>query len=724
MGAHDYLSLLVIAIVVSELGAQVFDLPEHVMDWVTPPPRCNTGPPSYPYACITVSCETEAPYNEGANCTYQCASGCTGVTTIVTCNSGRWKGRVPLCQRVCPDPPNINCTTISGCSAPYANGETCTYRCNDGCTGSPSTTTRTCRDGQWDGRAWRGCHPRGCKNRPQSYPPCIEVTCGTPPPYSNGYTCGYVCSSNCTGLAASFPVTCNDGTWDGRVPYCVPSVCRSPPNFDCTTISGCSFPYTNGETCTYRCDDGCTGSPGLTTRTCLKGRWYGPPWKGCRKDCGAPPTFPCSVRSGCTSPYTSGETCTYQCDMYRGCTGSPPSTTRTCNDGDWVGPRWRGCHARKCGSPPTKRWASYTCDEPGSPYPSGTTCTYRCRPGCNARPATSTETCYNGRWYTRKKWKCKKRCGEAPNPPCTKKFGCAPSYTYGESCYYRCYKEGGYAMEVSGDAIRTCQKDGTWSGTDLVCNCKDRKDCCRRDIIFVLDYSGSMSGHIPPVIDFVEELVERFHIGVEEAQVGVLRYNWNPITFPPFPPTPIQLDTYNNKADLLDAIDDLPTTAWGGTLTGAALTYVANTMLMSGNGDRPDAPDVVIVLTDGQSWDDVSGPASLLHGMGVQTFAIGVGGCVNNAELHQIANCRDQVYKLADFRGLDGITGNIHKQICCDKPKIAEGAPCCPRPKTVVSDPGYAVSNAGTYSLSPPLQCVALAEDTVIAEDEDDELIR
>ncbi|CAH1273800.1 COL12A1 [Branchiostoma lanceolatum] len=747
----------------------------------------------------------------------------------------------------CPSPPTFDCTTVSGCSAPYIDGETCTYNCNDTCGGSPSTMTRTCRRGLWYGEAWRGCFPRGCQTAPPSPSSCIEVICSSGAPYNNGDRCEFRCAPNCTGSIITSK-TCNNGHWDGGLlPRCVPetSVCRSPPSFDCTTISDCIAPYIDGDTCTYRCDDGCTGSPSTMTRTCIRGRWYGLPWKGCRENCEAPPTFPCSVRSGCDSPYTSGETCTYQCDMYRGCTGSPLSTTRTCNDGDWVGPRWRGCHARKCGSPPTKRWASYTCDEPGSPYPSGTTCTYRCRPGCNARPATSTEICYNGRWYTRRKWKCKKRCGEPPSPPCTKRFGCAPSYTYGESCSYRCYNKGGYAMEVSGDAIRTCQKDGTWSGTDLVCECKDRKDCCRPDIIFVLDYSGSISdSEFQQMKDFVYELVRRFDIGPLDAQVGVLRYNWNPIA------PVIQLDTYDNKADLLNAIDDLPTTTGGGTRTGVALTYVATTMLSTGN--RPDAPDVVIVLTDGFSADSVTGPALLLHGMGVQTFAIGVGSCVNDANLHEIANCRDHVYKLADFRGLErhGITYIIHRQICCDKlqPKVtcpenyvsfkgtclrfsqphdqqgfeqaqrtcrAEGsrlvviksatldafidnqiksipldntwiglsttfpaipdewtdgstlvagdysdwepyqtdmapgefcadirpgygytwntdnckvhknyicehvaAPCCPRPRTGVSDPGYTLSDDRTYSLSPPLNCDAPAEETLPPPDD------
>lgn len=39
----------------------------------------------------------------------------------------------------------------------------------------------------------------------------------------------------------------------------------------------------------------------------------------------------------------------------------------------------------------------------------------------------------------------------------------------------------------------------------------------------------------------------------------------------------------------------------GRTNTGAAIKYMRNTMFTSGNGDRPDAPNVAIVITDGGS---------------------------------------------------------------------------------------------------------------------------
>ncbi|XP_066292848.1 E-selectin-like isoform X3 [Branchiostoma lanceolatum] len=259
--------------------------------------------------------------------------------------------------------------------------------------------------------------------------------------------------------------------------------CPSPPSFPCSTVSDCSAPYMNGVTCTYNCDDTCTGEPSTTFRRCLMGQWFGPDWDGCvpamatialHLGCdAAPPTFPCTART-CTGTTNHGDVCTYVCED--GCVGSPSTMTRTCMDSAWVGPDWGGCRKpeKPCRKKPKARPCSaYTCDQPGYPYPSGTTCTYTCRRGCATTPATTTATCRNGKWTgPNKRWKCKKGCGAPPDPPCTKRFGCDPAYKYGEKCYYRCYHEGGYAMEVSGDPVRICQKDGSWKGADLVCDCE------------------------------------------------------------------------------------------------------------------------------------------------------------------------------------------------------------------------------------------------------------
>lgn len=62
----------------------------------------------------------------------------------------------------------------------------------------------------------------------------------------------------------------------------------------------------------------------------------------------------------------------------------------------------------------------------------------------------------------------------------------------------------------------------------------------------------------------------------------------------------IQLNEYSNRGEASQAVLDLRYQG-GRTNTGAAIEYMRNTMFTSGNGDRPDVPNVAIVITDGGS---------------------------------------------------------------------------------------------------------------------------
>ncbi|XP_078611542.1 uncharacterized protein LOC144881983 isoform X2 [Branchiostoma floridae x Branchiostoma japonicum] len=369
--------------------------------------------------------------------------------------------------------------------------------------------------------------------------------------------------------------------------------CPSPPTDISTYRRGCRAPYTNGEQCTYYCRRGYTAVPSTTTRTCSNGVWSGTTLV-CIKPCSSPPSVPYSIRSGCTAPFTNGETCTYTCR--HGYAQVSGSTERTCVRGVWTGTNLV----------------------------------------------------------------CRRGCVNPPTVPGTLRFGCSPVYTTGESCYYKCANSrNAYCKEVSGDYIRRCLSNGHWSGTNLECDCVDKVGCCRPDIVFVLDYSGSIpDSEFVKIKNFVAALVDRFQVGVLDAQIGVIRYSSAVIH-------EFHLNTHDNKADVLSDVSAMPTATTGGTNTAAALTYVASTMLLPSNGNRPDAPDVVIVLTDGYSSSSVAGPAAVLHDMGVQTFAIGVGACANSAQLTQIASCPDYIYRLPDFSALRSITAGMHDQICC-----------------------------------------------------------
>ncbi|XP_035698000.1 deleted in malignant brain tumors 1 protein-like [Branchiostoma floridae] len=91
-------------------------------------------------------------------------------------NCGHTEDAGLVCSGLCPNPPVLYAASISGCGAPYSEGETCTYSCNSGYFMDGGSRTRTCSGaGTWSGSDlvctriscyWEGtavfCNPGDC----------------------------------------------------------------------------------------------------------------------------------------------------------------------------------------------------------------------------------------------------------------------------------------------------------------------------------------------------------------------------------------------------------------------------------------------------------------------------------------------------------------------------------------------------------------------------------
>ena len=119
---------------------------------------------------------------------------------------------------------------------------------------------------------------------------------------------------------------------------------------------------------------------------------------------------------------------------------------------------------------------------------------------------------------------------------------------------------------------------------------------CPADIIFVLDESGSIGRtNFYWIKLFLIQLVSRFDINSGNTRVGL-------VTFSSRVGTTIHLGAHSSVTSLQSAILSLTYAyAEGGTNTAAALAYVRTTMLTSAAGCRSNVPNVVVVLTDGES---------------------------------------------------------------------------------------------------------------------------
>ena len=96
-----------------------------------------------------------------------------------------------------------------------------------------------------------------------------------------------------------------------------------------------------------------------------------------------------------------------------------------------------------------------------------------------------------------------------------------------------------------------------------------------------------------------------------------------------------------------------------GTKCGRALTYTRR-YLFGGSGKRKK---VLIVMTDGKSYDNVQPPAKALKGMGVKIFALGMGKKYNKNQLLQMSSGASYVYT-SGFRSMGKVVKKLKQKAC------------------------------------------------------------
>ena len=117
---------------------------------------------------------------------------------------------------------------------------------------------------------------------------------------------------------------------------------------------------------------------------------------------------------------------------------------------------------------------------------------------------------------------------------------------------------------------------------------------CPTDIVFVVDESGSIGSTLFDLMTvFLSQLVSRLDIDSGKTRVGLITYSSNV-------GSGFNMSDYRTVNAVQSAISALTHTGVL-TRTARALKYVRTTMLTTAAGDRGNVPNVVVVLTDGQS---------------------------------------------------------------------------------------------------------------------------
>jgi len=184
-------------------------------------------------------------------------------------------------------------------------------------------------------------------------------------------------------------------------------------------------------------------------------------------------------------------------------------------------------------------------------------------------------------------------------------------------------------------------------------------ECCYEtpvDLVFVLDSSVSVGrSDFKLGIQFVKELTDLFSISKTASRVGL-------VTFNSYPTTHFKLNRYTSKADVFKALDAV-SYKQGGTYIGRALYKVAKDMIFRSD---PNIHKIVVVMSDGKSFDGVTNPISILSGKKVTTLALGIGRSRKLGEktLLQIANgIRANYYSIESYGELKNYFQSISQRL-------------------------------------------------------------
>ncbi|XP_029316591.1 cochlin isoform X2 [Cottoperca gobio] len=133
------------------------------------------------------------------------------------------------------------------------------------------------------------------------------------------------------------------------------------------------------------------------------------------------------------------------------------------------------------------------------------------------------------------------------------------------------------------------------------------------NIGFLIDGSSSVGeGNFQLVLDFLAGIARSFEISDVGARIGAVQFTYDQrLEF--------SLFDHSNKEDSINALKRIPYMS-GGTATGAAISYTTQNLFRRTGPGR----NFLIVITDGQSYDDVRDPAMAAQKEGITMYSVGV----------------------------------------------------------------------------------------------------
>ncbi|KAI0220319.1 hypothetical protein LSAT2_028165, partial [Lamellibrachia satsuma] len=207
------------------------------------------------------------------------------------------------------------------------------------------------------------------------------------------------------------------------------------------------------------------------------------------------------------------------------------------------------------------------------------------------------------------------------------------------------------------------------------CSCSGTALCenYRADIVFVIDSSGSIRDANPKdksydnwqllLDEFMVRMVDALYIGSNQVRVGAVKFSTEAESV-------FHMNRYSDKKSLKEAIKRISFMG-GHTNTADGIRIMHDTEFTHVNGDRSNAQNIAIVITDGESTrnkDRTIPEAIRARNDKIKIYSVGITKQINEAELRQISSApheKDKNYFMAaDFQSLERVANAITSDAC------------------------------------------------------------
>lgn len=175
-----------------------------------------------------------------------------------------------------------------------------------------------------------------------------------------------------------------------------------------------------------------------------------------------------------------------------------------------------------------------------------------------------------------------------------------------------------------------------------------------------MDSSGSIVVDDPNNWGLLKDFMVRF---VRHLTVGQTTNHFATVRFSTSASLIFDLGRYFNERDVINSILSIRND-FGETNTAAGLRMLRE-QVFGRNGDRPNFPNIAIVLTDGVSTSQgTAAEAQRLKDTGALVIAVGITNNVNVAELNAIASGPDFIIRSGSFIELEQQLEAIIERAC------------------------------------------------------------